>query len=169
MIWAAIKAVISGILIAAIGSSRCAGHVAVEIRRHLSDRDDAVAVAIAFTVSRAIEGIKQMLSEQTVPRLLVPACYLIASRRRQNGEVGRDLREPCRDADAQDQFRQGQGHRYRQAGGNLQTRSGPRFRVQQDRTLPIRLTHLPTTCGMLPFPRVEFVKGRCADVASDAE
>jgi DNA-binding transcriptional LysR family regulator len=36
-------------------------------------------------------------------------------------------------------------------------------------TLPIRLTHLPPTCGMLPFPRVEFVKGRCADVASDAE
>ena len=44
-----------------------------------------------------------------------------------------------------------------------------RIMKKVERSLPIRLTHLPTTCGMLPFPRVEFVKGRCADVASDAE
>ena len=35
--------------------------------------------------------------------------------------------------------------------------------------MPIRLTHSPTTFRVLPFPRVEFVKGRCADVAGDVE
>jgi len=33
-------------------------------------------------------------------------------------------------------------------------------------SLPIRLTHSPATCRVLPFPRIEFIEGRCADIAS---
>ncbi len=43
------------------------------------------------------------------------------------------------------------------------------MRAAEEAFLPIRLTHSPTTCRVLPFPRIEFVEGRCADVASDAE
>jgi len=35
--------------------------------------------------------------------------------------------------------------------------------------MSIGITHSPTTCRVLPFPRIEFVEGRCADVAGDAE
>ena len=37
------------------------------------------------------------------------------------------------------------------------------------RFVPIRLTHSPTTCGVLPFPWIEFIESRCADIASNAE